>query len=92
MDGDYDFLGFAAQSKAGRDKKRYFIVVAVEPNYVFLADGETHKIAKPKKKKLKHVKILATQSESIREMLKNYPKRLLDSDIYKALKEMGLWR
>ncbi|HHT86111.1 MAG TPA: RNA-binding protein [Clostridiales bacterium] len=92
MDCDYDYIGYVALSLSGRDKKRHFIVVAQEPNFVFLADGETRRLERPKKKKLKHVKILSMQSEAIREMLKSNPKRLLNSDIYKALEEMGFGR
>ena len=49
-------LGKIVLSKQGRDKGRYFMVVSViDDNHIGIADGVTHKVEKPKKKKLKHV-------------------------------------
>jgi hypothetical protein len=51
-----EYLGRIALSKAGRDKGRRFAVVGrADDAHVLIADGETHKIAKPKKKKLMHL-------------------------------------
>ena len=53
-----DLLGSIALSLAGRDKGRYFVVVGViDENHVAVADGRKRKIEKPKKKKLKHLRI-----------------------------------
>ena len=46
--------GQIVYSKAGRDKKRCFIILKVEGEYVYLADGELRKVESPKKKKVKH--------------------------------------
>lgn len=44
-------------SKAGRDKGRNFVVVGVcDEAHVYIADGKTHKLIAPKKKKLKHLR------------------------------------
>ena len=51
-----DVIGRVVVSRAGRDKARSFVVVAVEDDaHVRIADGETHKAAKAKRKKLKHL-------------------------------------
>ena len=51
-------LGSIALSLAGRDKDRTFIIVGVlDETYVYVADGRKRKIEKPKKKKLKHLRI-----------------------------------
>ena len=42
-------------SKRGRDKGRIFIVLSVEGEYVFLADGQLRPLNKPKKKKTRHI-------------------------------------
>lgn len=47
--------GSRVRSKAGRDKGCDFIVMSVQGEYVFLADGDTRKVENPKKKKLKHI-------------------------------------
>lgn len=47
-----ELLGRIVQSKAGRDKGRRFAVVAIEDDaHVRIADGDTRKIARAKKKK-----------------------------------------
>ena len=49
--------GLVVFSKAGRDSGRdYCILTVVDPDYVLIADGERHKIDRPKRKKLKHLK------------------------------------
>lgn len=82
-------IGQVVRSKAGRDKGRYFIVVALEDEqYAFIADGVLRKVENPKKKKLKHLDITNDVAGEIREkILKN--KRLFNADVEKALKALG---
>jgi len=47
--------GSVVRSKAGRDKGRFFVVLSLEDQFVYLADGDLRKISKPKRKKLMHV-------------------------------------
>ncbi|MBO5059393.1 MAG: KOW domain-containing RNA-binding protein [Clostridia bacterium] len=47
--------GSLVYSKAGRDKGELFLVLKTEGEYVYLADGDTRRVLKPKRKKLKHV-------------------------------------
>ena len=42
-------------SKAGRDKGQLFYVIDADEQYVYLADGKSRKLEKPKRKKRKHV-------------------------------------
>ena len=42
-------------SKAGRDKGQLFYVIDTDEQYVYLADGKSRKLEKPKRKKRKHV-------------------------------------
>ena len=58
-------IGDIVLSKMGRDSGRHYIVVDVEDNYVFICDGDYHKIAKPKKKKIKHVQSVGAFSEYV---------------------------
>jgi ribosomal protein L14E/L6E/L27E len=56
-----DFVrGLAVHSKAGRDKGRFFVVLALEGDYALIADGDLRKIDKPKRKKLKHLGVTNT--------------------------------
>lgn len=46
-------------STAGHDKKKVFAVVGFSgADYVLIADGKIRKLEKPKKKKLKHLKLI----------------------------------
>ena len=47
-------VGQIVFSKRGRDKGRAFVILLVEGEYVFLADGQMRPLDKPKKKKVKH--------------------------------------
>ena len=66
-------------SKCGRDKGRAFMVLSVEDEYVFLADGQLRPLSKPKKKKAKHIQ----QTHTILEGLA--AGGLTDADIRKGL-------
>ncbi len=48
-------IGSLVISKSGRDKDKYFLVVKVESDYVYLCDGDIRKVDNPKKKKQKHI-------------------------------------
>ena len=50
-------LGLAV-STAGRDKGGVFFVLEMESGYALLADGNARKLAKPKRKSLRHLQIL----------------------------------
>lgn len=67
-------------SKAGRDKGLAMVVLEVEGEYLFLADGKHRPIKNPKKKKLKHVQPTNT------EIQLEYDRGLQDADIRKQLK------
>ncbi len=63
-------LGKVVNSKAGRDMHRNFIVVGIINNeYVYISDGELRKVAKPKKKKVKHLNFTDTVAEEIRDAI-----------------------
>lgn len=47
--------GSLVYSAAGRDKGKEFLVLSVEDNVCFMADGKLRKTENPKKKKLKHL-------------------------------------
>lgn len=82
---DNDLLGKVVISKAGRDICNYYIVIEqIDDNYVLLADGRLKTIEKPKKKKLKHLKMTDVLAADIREYIMSN-KRILDVVIKKFL-------
>lgn len=80
--------GQVVYSKSGRDKTLPFIVILVDGDYLYLADGKLHTLEHPKKKKIKHVQKTNYICETIKEKLEN-KSYLLNADISKALKEFG---
>ena len=62
--------GSLVYSAAGRDKGRAFLVLSVEGNMCFVADGKLRKSDTPKKKKLKHLTATCKISSELQEMLK----------------------
>lgn len=79
--------GQVVYSKCGRDKGGVFIVVSVEDEYVYLADGKLRRLEKPKRKKLKHIQPTKRVFGEIGEKIMN-GSYLLDADLRKALKSI----
>ncbi|MBR5480000.1 MAG: KOW domain-containing RNA-binding protein [Clostridia bacterium] len=75
-------------SLAGRDKGRLFIVMEIEPNFVYLVDGKLRKIESPKKKRRKHVAYAGVLGERILAKLTSGEK-VLNSEIRRALAEFS---
>lgn len=76
-------VGQIVFSKAGRDKKKAFIVVSVEDDYLYLCDGDLRLLSKPKKKKIMHVQKTNTVISELKYKLEN--QTALDADLRKAL-------
>ena len=79
-------LGRVVLSKQGHDKGKAFLVVGlVDENYVLIADGESRKLLKPKKKQAKHlIPKPHVATDTIDAIIKQA--QTADSDIRKALK------
>lgn len=55
--------GDVVQSTAGRDAGRYFVVIDLaDEKHVFLSDGRHRLAERPKKKKIRHIKRIASLS------------------------------
>lgn len=80
-------VGSRVRSIAGRDKGVDFIVVAVEGEYLSLADGDLRKVDRPKRKKLKHVQASADISVFIADKLAATGK-VTNAEVRKALAEI----
>lgn len=62
--------GDIVYSMAGRDKGRYFAVIAVENEFALICDGRKRKTDKPKRKKVKHLKAGSGHSDFIEQKIK----------------------
>ena len=75
-------IGQIVFSKRGRDKGITFVVLRVEGEYLYLADGNCRLLEKPKKKKAKHVQPTNTVNEFVAKKT-----GLLNSDLRRAVAE-----
>ncbi len=78
--------GGIAVSTQGRDEGRYYLIKEVLPaGFVLVCDGNYKKLACPKKKSLKHLRLLPAKAEAIAEKF-SCGGKVFDSEIYSALK------
>lgn len=71
--------GMLAKSKAGRDKDCIYVIISVNDEYVYLADGGHRTVCQAKKKNCKHVQPISrahcgsvTDNDEIRRVIKEY--------------------
>ena len=72
------------RSDAGRDKGKLFVVLAVEGEYLLLADGKTRRLEAPKRKKRRHVLFVAAEETRVSEKIKNNEK-VTNSELRRTL-------
>lgn len=77
--------GMFARSLAGHDAGRLYVVVRVEGQYVYLADGKLKTVDKPKKKKRKHIQANYVISPVLSEAQEDN-RLFTDEEIRKAIK------
>ncbi len=82
-------VGQVVVSRAGRDKGRGFLVAGELPGgYVHIVDGSLRKLAHPKKKKLRHLKVEAYVAEALAEKMASGTEAL-DAEIRRTLANLG---
>lgn len=65
-----DLIGKVVLSKAGRDKDHLYVVIDVlNDKYVLLSNGNTKTVQMPKRKSLKHLKVLNNVDDEIKESI-----------------------
>lgn len=80
-------IGSVVISKAGRDKGRSFVVVALEGEFAYLCDGDLRKSDSPKKKKRKHLAVTNMVCDYIGDKI-NQNKKVTNTEIRRALSEL----
>ena len=73
--------GMFARSTAGHDKGRLYLIEKTEGEYVYLVDGARRTLAKPKKKKQKHIQVICRIWENWE------PETVNDDDIKRAIRQ-----
>lgn len=78
--------GGICQSTQGRDKDRYYLIKTVYADgAVGVVDGNFKKLAAPKRKNVKHLRLLPDRAEAIAAKLAD-GRQVFDSEVYSALK------
>lgn len=82
--------GMLAWSKAGHDKDKLYLIIAVEGDCVYLADGRLRPLEHPKKKKKKHVQIIKEKPEelSLTELKNEDIRRIIKEDAYQEVRNV----
>ena len=77
--------GLFVLSISGRDKGRVHVIVGsdAEQDLVYICDGKTRKLEKPKPKKLKHIKFLSHRDELLDQIIRE--ETLTDRKIREAI-------
>ena len=75
--------GILAKSKAGRDKDCIYVIISVNDEYVYLADGKKRPVCRAKKKNCKHVQPISkarcdsvSDDDEIRRVIRGYMSHL----------------
>ena len=78
--------GSVVYSVQGRDKGNYYVCVEVaDKNFVYISDGKLHKLGKPKKKNIKHLKPTGHTLDVIARKLAEKTK-VFDSELNSSLR------
>ena len=69
-------VGMIVLSLSGRDAKRLFVIISAldeetQGAYVMIADGRLRRIENPKKKKIKHLKVLGSVSPETARLIRS---------------------
>ncbi len=73
-----------AVSRSGHDKDSLYVIIKEEANLVYLADGKSKPIEKPKKKNRKHIQIIKNLPKEITEVFSQQDFR--NEEIKRAIK------
>ena len=79
-------IGSVVLSQQGRDQNNLYLCVGiVDEQFVLIADGKTHRLCKPKKKNIKHLKHTGDTLDVIAQKLREN-KKVFDSEVNSSLR------
>lgn len=53
-----NIVGMLASSKAGHDKDSVYVIIREDGEYIYVADGKSRTVERPKRKNKKHVQVI----------------------------------
>lgn len=60
--------GMVAWSRAGHDSGKLYVIIDLDEQFAYLADGRLKRVESPKKKKWKHIQVRKEVPEEFREL------------------------
>ena len=94
---------FFAKTKAGHDKNQIYFLLKEDEEYVYLVNGTTKPLEKPKKKNRKHIQLIknlpievtevmeaGTTNENVKRAIKIYQKLRQESEDFISEEEMKM--
>ena len=69
---------------AGRDTGSYFFVLETEGDFLLLADGKRRRLESPKRKRRKHVELVARSQSPVAEKIRSNEK-ITNSELRRAI-------
>ena len=76
------------RSIAGRDAGSLFFVLATEGDFLLLADGKRRRLESPKRKRARHVQLVAESGSAVAEKIRSSEK-ITNSELRKAIAAYG---
>lgn len=77
-------LGQIVESVRGRDLHKLYVAVGIEGRFVFVSDGKVRPLGSPKKKNIRHVRILHQVSSLVLDKV-NQNLKVSDEEIRRVL-------
>ena len=78
--------GDLVESKVGRDVGKVYVVIKTDCEYAYIANGKERKIQNPKKKKIKHLKLVLVAGLNELAMKIKGGNPVANQRVYKAIK------
>ncbi len=72
------------EAVAGHDSGKYYVILQIDGEYVYLVDGKIRPLNRPKKKKQMHVQALSEYNQELAEKVTSGKVR--DEEIKRAIK------
>lgn len=74
---------FFAKTKAGHDKNQIYFIIKEEEEFVYLINGTTKSVEKPKKKNKKHIQVIKNLPNEVKEVIE---KDITNENVKRAIK------
>jgi len=74
---------FFAKTKAGHDKNQIYFIIKEEEEFVYLINGTTKSVEKPKKKNRKHIQVIKNLPNEVKEVIE---KDITNENVKRAIK------